>query len=207
MSDKSDKAIRTLSGQAVSVPGNDIDTDRIIPARFLKEITFTRMGEYPFFDERFTEDGKLKDHPFNEKDRQYASFLIANDNFGCGSSREHAPQALFRWGIKVVLAESLAEIFAGNCAMIGLAAVTLEPEDIHEIQNAVDGDSSLELILDLEEKKVSCNGKSYNIEIPESRRKALIEGTWDSTALLLSRLDKARATAAALPYMNQFNSL
>ncbi|MDC7241525.1 MAG: 3-isopropylmalate dehydratase small subunit [Spirochaetales bacterium] len=202
-----DKSITTLKGTGVSVPGNDIDTDRIIPARFLKEITFARMGEYPFFDERFTQEGGKKDHPFNAPERQNASFLIANDNFGCGSSREHAPQALFRWGIKVVLAESLAEIFAGNCAMIGLAAVTLSPGDIHEIQKAVDDDSSLELTLDLKAKKVSCGGREYGIEIPESRRKALVEGTWDSTALLLSRLDKARATAEALPYMNQFNSL
>lgn len=199
-----EKAIRELSGKGVSVPGNDIDTDRIIPARFLKEITFSRMGEYPFFDERFNEDGSEKEHPFNRN--KGASFLIANDNFGCGSSREHAPQSLFRWGIKVVLAESLAEIFAGNCAMIGLAAVTLKTEDIREIQAAVEEDKSLDLNLDLISKKVRCGESLYDISIPESRRQALIEGTWDSTSLLLDRLDKAKATATSLPYMNNFNS-
>lgn len=199
-----EKAIRKIKGLALSVPGNDIDTDRIIPARFLKEITFSRMGEYPFFDERFNEDGSEKNHPFNS--RREASFLVSNDNFGCGSSREHAPQSLLRWGIKVVLAESLAEIFAGNCGMIGLAAVTLAPEDIKEIQSAVEADKHLELTLDLMEKKVLCGSKTYDIEIPESRRQALTEGTWDSTSLLLDRLDKARESAAALPYMNNFNS-
>jgi len=201
-----DKKIRTLKGTGVAVRGNDIDTDRIIPARYLKEITFSKMGEYPFYDERFNEDGSLKSHPFNEKERQGASILVVNDNFGCGSSREHAPQSLFRWGIKAILAESLAEIFAGNCTMIGLAAVTLESSDIREIQDRLEKDSTLELELDLMKKTVICAGKTYNLTIPESGRQALIEGTWDSTALLLSRLDRARATAAALPYMNRFQS-
>ncbi|MDC7234864.1 MAG: 3-isopropylmalate dehydratase small subunit [Spirochaetales bacterium] len=199
-----DKKIRHLKGRGVSVPGNDIDTDRIIPARFLKEITFSRMGEYPFFDERFDSSGKEKDHPFNTN--KGASFLIANDNFGCGSSREHAPQSLLRWGIQVILAESLAEIFAGNCAMIGLAAVTLSSDDIREIQAAVEADSSLELSLDLMTKTVLCQGKEYEVTIPEPRRQALTEGTWDSTALLLERLELSRSTAAALPYMSHFSS-
>lgn len=198
------KTIREISGQGVSVPGNDIDTDRIIPARFLKEITFSRMGEYPFFDERFNEDGSEKDHPFNSS--KGASILIANDNFGCGSSREHAPQSLLRWGIKAILAESLAEIFAGNCAMIGLAAVTLDRADLKEIQAAVEKDSTMELRLNLMEKTVRCGGRDYGITIPESRRQALCEGTWDSTSLLLERLDQARSTAASLPYMNHFKS-
>jgi len=201
-----DKAIQKVTGRGIAVRGNDIDTDRIIPARFLKEITFSRMGEYPFYDERFGEDGSRKDHPFNEEERQGASVLVVNDNFGCGSSREHAPQSLYRWGIKAVLAESLAEIFAGNCTMIGLAAVTLKPEDIKEIQKMVLDDSGLNLELDLLKKTVRCGGKSYEITIPESGRQALIEGTWDSTALLLSRLDRARATAGNLPYMNRFQS-
>ena len=201
-----DKKIQTLTGKGIAVKGNDIDTDRIIPARYLKEITFSKMGEYPFYDERFEEDGTLKDHPFNDPDRQEASILIVNDNFGCGSSREHAPQSLYRWGIKAILAESLAEIFAGNCTMIGLAAVTMEPSDIREIQNRVENDPALELKLNLLDKTVNCGGKTYKLTIPESGRQALIEGTWDSTALLLSRLDKARATAAALPYMNRFQS-
>lgn len=199
-----DQIIRECSGQGISLRGNDIDTDRIIPARFLKEITFSRMGEYPFYDERFNEDGSQKDHPFNS--HQGASFLISNDNFGCGSSREHAPQALYRWGIKVVIAESLAEIFANNCTMIGLVALTLSPGDIKKVQSAVEEDRSLELKLNLMDKTLICAGDKYDIEIPESRRQALTEGTWDSSALLLQRLHKAKSIAAALPYMNNFNS-
>jgi 3-isopropylmalate/(R)-2-methylmalate dehydratase small subunit len=164
------------------------------------------MGDYPFYDERFKEDGSLKDHPFNKEDRRGAAILVVNDNFGCGSSREHAPQALFRWGIKAVLAESLAEIFAGNCTMIGMAAVTLSPSDIREIQTALEADSTLEIKLNLLAKTVKCGSTSYTIMLPESGRQALIEGTWDSSALLLSRLDMAKKIAASLPYMNRFES-
>ncbi|QEN09017.1 3-isopropylmalate dehydratase small subunit [Oceanispirochaeta crateris] len=200
------KKITSLRGTGISIRGNDIDTDRIIPARYLKEITFSKMGEYPFFDERFQEDGTEKDHPFNKKERKDASILVVNDNFGCGSSREHAPQALFRWGIKAVLAESLAEIFAGNCTMIGMAAVTLSPGDIKEIQTAVESDSQVEIKLNLENMTVECGEKSYKAMMPESGRQALIEGTWDSTSLLRSRLDLAKKTASSLPYMNHFES-
>jgi 3-isopropylmalate/(R)-2-methylmalate dehydratase small subunit len=200
------KKITSIQGTGISIRGNDIDTDRIIPARYLKEITFARMGDYPFYDERFKEDGSLKDHPFNKEDRRGAAILVVNDNFGCGSSREHAPQALFRWGIKAVLAESLAEIFAGNCTMIGMAAVTLSPSDIREIQTALEADSTLEIKLNLLAKTVKCGSTSYTIMLPESGRQALIEGTWDSSALLLSRLDMAKKIAASLPYMNRFES-
>lgn len=196
--------IRTVRGRALSLRGNDIDTDRIIPARFLKEISFARMGEYPFFDERFRKDGAEKDHPFNRPERQGASLLVVNDNFGCGSSREHAPQALYRWGIRAVIAESLAEIFAGNCAMIGMPGVTMNGEDIKELQALSDADPKLEFTLDLESKTVSCGERSFPVEIPESRRRALTDGSWDSTALLLSHLDLARKTADSLPYMKGF---
>src|SRR5690606_36862702 len=130
--------VETVRGKAVAVHGDDIDTDRIIPARFLKEITFSRMGEYPFFDERFDANGNKKVHPFNRPESQGAAVLIANSNFGCGSSREHAPQSLVRWGIKAVVAESFAEIFAGNCIMLGTPVVTASKEDVAALQNLVD---------------------------------------------------------------------
>ena len=123
-----------ITGRAVPVIGNDIDTDRIIPARYLKEITFSRMGQYPFYDERFTADGKMKDHPFNKPQYDGASILVANANFGCGSSREHAPQALGRWGIKAIVAESFGEIFAGNCAMLGIPALAASKSDVAALQ-------------------------------------------------------------------------
>ena len=199
------KKITSIEGKTVSIRGNDIDTDRIIPARFLKEITFSRMGEYPFYDERFHKDGSEKDHPFNKALRQGASLLIVNDNFGCGSSREHAPQALYRWGIRAVIAESLAEIFAGNCAMIGLAGVTMSPAHIREIQGLSDETPAQIMSLNLESKTLRCGDRSYPVEIPESRRRSLIDGSWDSTSLLLSHLDRARGISSKLPYMNDFS--
>ncbi len=201
----SDKKITMIKSTGISIRGNDIDTDRIIPARFLKEITFARMGEYPFFDERFNQDGSEKDHPFNDPRRQSAGILISNDNFGCGSSREHAPQALKRWGIQAVIAESLAEIFAGNCMILGVPAVTMRKEELQELQEMVEKDPDLELELDLKALKVKAGGKSWDVQLSESRRSALTEGTWDSTALLLANLPRARKVAEALPYMSGFS--
>ncbi len=199
------KKITTIKSRGIAIRGNDIDTDRIIPARFLKEITFARMGEYPFFDERFNQDGSEKDHPFNDPERQEAGFLIANDNFGCGSSREHAPQSLKRWGIQVVIAESLAEIFAGNCMMLGVPAVTMEAASILELQYLVEKDPSLELELDLKDLSLKAGDRSWKVNLTESRRSALTEGTWDSTALLLENLPRAKKVAQNLPYMNGFS--
>src|SRR4051812_13623983 len=126
--------IEKISGRAVPVVGDAIDTDRIIPARYLKEITFTNMGAYPFYDERYDSDGKLKPHAFNEPRYQGSSLLFVNGNFGCGSSREHAPQSLMRWGIKAMVGESSAEIFAGNCVMLGIPAVTVTPAEAAQLQ-------------------------------------------------------------------------
>ena len=202
---KDSKKITTIQTTGIAIRGNDIDTDRIIPARFLKEITFARMGEYPFFDERFNQDGSEKDHPFNDPERREAGFLIANDNFGCGSSREHAPQSLKRWGIQVVIAESLAEIFAGNCMMLGVPAVTMDAESILDLQEMVEKDPSLELELNLKDLSLKAGGKSWKVGLAESRRSALTEGTWNSTALLLENLPRARKVAGKLPYMNGFS--
>src|SRR5437870_13433395 len=128
-----DTKIIQVVGRAIAVRGNDIDTDRIIPARYLKEITFTRMGEYPFFDERFDSSGKRKLHPFNDPRFKGASILFVNKNFGCGSSREHAPQALYRCGIKAIVGESFAAVFAGNCVMMGLPAATGSSPELAEL--------------------------------------------------------------------------
>jgi 3-isopropylmalate/(R)-2-methylmalate dehydratase small subunit len=124
-----------IQGTGVPVRGNDIDTDRIIPARYLKEITFSNMGKYPFFDERFDNDGKSKGHPFDDARFKGASVLLVNQNFGCGSSREHAPQSLMRWGVKAIVGESFAEIFAGNCNMLGIPVVTVTPQDAAKLQS------------------------------------------------------------------------
>ena len=202
--------IVSISGKAVPVPGNDIDTDRIIPARYLKEITFSRMGEYPFFDERFNADGSKKPHPFNEERFQGATILLGNVNFGCGSSREHAPQALARWdnpkqpGIKAVVAESFAEIFAGNCVMLGVPAVTAAKADIDALFAKAKAEPATLFTLDLESLTISGGGLKASVSLAAPRRKALLEGTWDSTGLLLANASATAATAARLPYMSGY---
>ena len=206
MSDNSDGRIVTIKGRGISLRGNDIDTDRIIPARFLREITFSRMGEYPFYDERFAPDGTPTSHPFNDSRRQGASFLVVNGNFGCGSSREHAPQALKRWGIRAVAAESLAEIFAGNCVMIGLPAVVLEAAELKKLQDLVEARPDLELTLDLAGKTLGWGEEPLKVTLPESQRRAFVEGLWDTTALLLDNLSLARDIAAKLPYTAGFRT-
>jgi 3-isopropylmalate/(R)-2-methylmalate dehydratase small subunit len=187
------------------VRGNDIDTDRIIPARYLKEITFSRMGEFPFFDERFDAAGKKKPHPFNDAKYDGASILFVNKNFGCGSSREHAPQALYRFGIKAIVGESFAAIFAGNCVAIGLPTVTVGAEQIENLMRAVESNSQAVFTMDLESKTLAFGETRIPIDIPESHRKALTEGTWDSTSMLLANLGKVKQTASRLPYVGGFS--
>ena len=198
--------ITKISGTAVPIRGNDIDTDRIIPARYLKEVTFARMGEYPFFDERYDGTGKKKDHPFNDSEYKGASVLFVNKNFGCGSSREHAPQALYRFGIKAIVGESFAAIFAGNCTMMGLPAVTVGATEIVELMKSVEENPRTEYSVDLENKILTYGNRKLAIDLPETYRSALITGSWDSTALLRANLDQVRKTAAKLPYMSGFSS-
>src|ERR1051326_1159640 len=201
-----DSKITRVAGRAIVVRGNDIDTDRIIPARYLKEATFARMGDYPFFDERFEAAGKLKPHPFNDPKFKGASVLFVNKTFGCGSSREHAPQALYRFGIHAVVGESFAAIFAGNCVMIGMPTVTVGEREIEELMRLADSKPETSFALDIQAKKLSYDGKSFAVDIPETYRKALVEGSWDSTGMLRANLEKVKATAAKLPYMSGFRS-
>ena len=190
-----------IKGRAVPVVGDDIDTDRIIPARYLKEITFSKMGNYPFYDERFNADGSKKDHPFNRPEYQGASILLGNVNFGCGSSREHAPQSLVRWGIRAIVAESFAEIFAGNCVMLGTPALAASKEDVAKLQKLAQDEPQTEFSVDLESMTVKAGTLVVPVKLPESRRKALVEGTWDSTALLLANADKVKTSAQKLGYI------
>jgi 3-isopropylmalate/(R)-2-methylmalate dehydratase small subunit len=198
--------ISQVSGRAVPIRGNDIDTDRIIPARYLKEPTFARMGEYPFFDERFDSAGKKKDHPFNDPEYKGASILFVNKNFGCGSSREHAPQALYRFGITAVVGESFAAIFAGNCTMMGLPAVAVGGKEIEHLMKSVEDNPRTEYTVDLETKTISYGNQKIAIDLPETYRTALTKGFWDSTALLRANLEQVRKTAAKLPYVTGFIS-
>jgi len=179
-----------ITGCAVPVIGDDIDTDRIIPARFLKEITFSKMGDYPFFDERFNVDGSRKAHAFNEAQFQGASILLANVNFGCGSSREHAPQSLVRWGIKAIVAESFAEIFAGNCVMLGMATVVASNIDIAKLQSMAAQYPRVEYSVDLGDMIVTAGNLSIPVSMNLSYRKVLIEGTWDTTRMMLANASR-----------------
>jgi 3-isopropylmalate/(R)-2-methylmalate dehydratase small subunit len=197
--------ITAISGTAVPIRGNDIDTDRIIPARYLKEPTFARMGNYPFFDERFDSSGKKKDHPLNDPEYRGASLLFVNKNFGCGSSREHAPQALYRFGIKAIVGESFAAIFAGNCTMMGLPAVVVGAKEIDQLIKSVEENPRTEYTVDLEKKTISYGNQKLPFDMPETYRTALTQGYWDSTALLRANLDQVKLTAAKLPYMGGFN--
>ena len=198
--------IAAISGSAVPIRGNDIDTDRIIPARYLKEPTFARMGDYPFFDERFDPSGKKKDHPLNDPEYRGASILFVNKNFGCGSSREHAPQALYRFGIKAIVGESFAAIFAGNCTMMGLPAVVVGAKEIDQLIKSVEENPRTEYTVDLEKKTISYGNQKLPFDMPETYRTALTQGYWDSTALLRANLDEVKLTAAKLPYMGGFNA-
>jgi 3-isopropylmalate/(R)-2-methylmalate dehydratase small subunit len=197
--------ITQIEGTAVPVEGNDIDTDRIIPARYLKEITFTNMGKYPFYDERFDAEGKPKGHPFDLPQFQGAHILFVNQNFGCGSSREHAPQSLMRWGVRAVVGESFAEIFAGNCTMLGIPTATVTHEEMLKLQALAKEKPKTKFILDLDKKVLSSEGKEHlKFDIHESKRNALVNGTWDSTSLLLANAPKTADVAKKLPYVSGF---
>ena len=196
--------ITKIAGTAVPIRGNDIDTDRIIPARYLKEVTFDRMGDYPFFDERF--DGSAsQSHPLNDPEYKGAAILLVNENFGCGSSREHAPQALYRLGIHAIVGESFAAIFAGNCTIMGVPTVTVSAKDIEQLMKSVENPRT-EYTVNLESETLSYGDHEIAIDLPETYRNALTTGSWDSTTMLRANLEQVRKTASKLPYMSRFAS-
>jgi len=196
------ETVERVSGTGVPVRGNDIDTDQIIPARFMKVVTFDGLGEFAFFDVRFDDDDNPKEHPFNEADFQGASVLAVNANFGCGSSREHAPQALMRWGIDAVVGESFAEIFAGNCLALGIPTVTASQEDIEALQDYIDEHPDAEIEVDVANEEVRYGDTTIDAEVDDAQRRALVDGVWDTTALMGANADTVRETAESLPYTN-----
>jgi len=193
--------VTEVTGTGIPIRGNDIDTDQIIPARFMKVVTFDGLGEFAFFDQRFDEDDEPKDHPMNEARYQDASIMVVNNNFGCGSSREHAPQALMRWGIDALIGESFAEIFAGNCLALGIPTVTAEPEDVRDLQNWVEEYPDAEIDVDVAAETVQFDDRTISVSVDEGQRKALVEGIWDTTALMKSNQQAIADTAATLPYV------
>ncbi len=193
--------ITSFTGRAVTVPGNDIDTDRIIPARFMKCVTFDGLGEFLFNDVRKQLDGTLKPHPLNEPRFKGATILLSGANFGCGSSREHAPQAIQKYGFRAVIAEGYAEIFFGNSITLGIPCVTATREDIAKIAAAVEADPTLEVTIDATKQEVRFGGQTVKGAIRESARDALVNGRWDAIGELIDGLPAAKTTAATLPYL------
>jgi len=189
--------ITRIEGTGIPLEGNDIDTDRIIPARFLMCVTFDGLGEHAFSDER----QKTGTHPFDDERFRGGSILIVNKNFGCGSSREHAPQALMRYGIRAIIGESFAEIFYGNCVSLGIPAVTAPEKTIGELMGAVRGNPSAVIALDLERKRVDIAEQSFAFDIREPVRSAFANGSWSPLDNLLKNEEKTAAVAARLPYM------
>ncbi len=195
-----DSKITNIKGKAVAVPGDDIDTDRIMPARYLRCVTFAEIGQYTFQDVRFTPEGKQKEHPFNDPRYKDASVLLVNKNFGCGSSREHAPQGIHRWGIKAIIGESYAEIFWGNCTAIGMPAVTVSEADMKKLMAAAQR-NPVEVELDLVKKEAHCGDLRVPIDMRESFRQSFLEGTWDSTATLMAGQKELKQSAERIPYL------
>lgn len=193
--------ITQLAGTGVYVPGDDVDTDRIIPARYMKCVTFDGLGEYAFYDERFDADGNPKPHPINDPRYAGASILLAGRNFGCGSSREHAPQALYRHGIRAVLAESFAEIFFGNSITLGMPCLVMDGRDIRALAVLIDEAPQTEINIDVANGQVNMADISFPAALPDHAKEALVNGRWDAIADLLEGLDDVNATAARLPYM------
>ena len=198
-------AVRALTtGRAIPMPGNDIDTDRIIPARYLKNVTFDGLGEAAFIDERAAERKAGRTHPFDDARYAGGSILVVGRNFGCGSSREHAPQALQRFGIRALVGESFAEIFSGNCTVLGIPVVRAAAADVERLQALVAEQPATEVTVDLEARQVAAGALNCAADLPEGARLALVRGTWDSTTLLLANRDRIAATAGLLPYLDAF---
>ncbi|MDO5471095.1 MAG: 3-isopropylmalate dehydratase small subunit [Akkermansia sp.] len=192
--------IISITGKAVPVPGADMDTDRIIPARFLKCVTFDELAGTMFYDERFNADGSSKGHPIDAPQHAGAAIILGGENFGCGSSREHAPQAIKRSGIKAVVAESFAEIFFGNSSGIGMPCVCLSHDDLQQALSITTAHPDTEWTLDLASMTLSCACATLPLTMPAEPREALMQGRWDAVVELMNAPEAVAALAAKLPY-------
>ena len=193
-----------VEGTAIAVRGDDIDTDRIIPARFLRCVTFEGLGEHAFEDDRRALSGKGKPHPFDDPRRRGAAVLVVNRNFGCGSSREHAPQSLQRRGLRAIVGESFAEIFFGNCVALGIPCLTASHEEVEELMAFVDAKPEERVSIDIATGDVSFGGRRIAARMPPGPRDSLLRGTWDATGLLLDRFEEVERVAGRLPYVAGF---
>jgi len=196
--------IARVDARGIAVRGDDIDTDRIIPARYLRCVVFDGLGENAFRDERFDVDGKARVHPLNDPRFAGAGIMVVNRNFGCGSSREHAPQALARWGIKALVGVSFADIFAGNCAAIGIPVVSASAAAVEALQATLEAAPETVVTIDLAALRLDYADKSFSLSMPETHRKNFISGTWDTLASLLVNKWRVEEIAGKLPYLKGF---
>ena len=194
-------AIKSIKGRSFVIKGDDIDTDRIIPARFLKCVSFSALGEQVFADDRKELNGN---HPFDLDHNKGANILVVNDNFGCGSSREHAPQALMRWGIRLIIGESFAEIFFGNCLALGIPCLTASKEKIVKLQNLVEKTNHQIWNFNLKNLSISNQKETFKLNLDEGPYNMLYSGKWDATSQLLDEEEKINKTFNNLPYLNNF---
>ena len=190
--------VKSVSGRGIPLVGNDIDTDRIIPARYLRCVTFDGLGEHAFADDRTALKGE---HPFDQSQYQGANILVVNRNFGCGSSREHAPQAIAKWGIQAIVGESFAEIFFGNCVAIGIPCVLADAATVKQLQEILTANPQASLTVNLETMQVQCSDFSAAISMGEGAKNMFVSGTWDACGQLVAHAEEIRQTAARLPYV------
>jgi 3-isopropylmalate/(R)-2-methylmalate dehydratase small subunit len=194
--------ISNVRGRALPVRGDDIDTDRIIPARFLKSVSFEGLEEHLFEDDRREAEAAAgATHPVSNRAYAGAAVMLVNGNFGCGSSREHAPQAIRRRGIRAVVGQSFSEIFFGNSVALGMPCPTASAEALQALMSAVEQDPATELVVDLDTMRVTAGDRSYELSMPAPARDAFLDGSWDATGLLLENYDEVRTLAARLPYV------
>jgi 3-isopropylmalate/(R)-2-methylmalate dehydratase small subunit len=196
--------IDRVAGSGLPLRGHDIDTDRIIPARFLKSVSFEGLETHAFEDDRKQLEERGQTHPFSNARYAGARILIVNGNFGCGSSREHAPQAIQRWGIRAIVGESFSEIFFGNSAALGMPCLTVTAADAETLLSAVEGDPQTAITVSVASQTVEAKGRTFQASIPAGAREALTAGTWDATGLLLDDFDQVRNVAKELPYISGF---
>lgn len=198
------RIIDQVKGRGVPVRGNDIDTDRIIPARFLKCVTFDGLGEHAFEDDIEGLQSQGKTHPFRDSRYQGSSILVSNSNFGCGSSREHAPQALLRWGIQAIIAESYSEIFYGNCVSLGIPCFRVSHEVADQIQSFLEQNPQVELQTSVSERSLQMGDQTFALEIADGSRGQFLDGSWNARAALLMNLDQVKQVGASLSYVNDY---
>jgi 3-isopropylmalate/(R)-2-methylmalate dehydratase small subunit len=194
----------TITGRAVVLRGGDIDTDRIMPARFLRSVSFDGLERHVFEDDRRADAAAGRRHPFDDPARSGATVLLVNRNFGCGSSREHAPQAIARWGVRAIVGESFAEIFFSNATALGVPCVCVDAGHVRALMAHAEREPSAEFTLDLEAMAVRGGPVEAACAMPEPARRALLAGTWDATALLTADFEAVRRAACRLPYVNGF---